>query len=207
MGISRQGIHGNYRKKVGNVVARKYRGRVILSIYQPDVSNPNTPKQQTHRTAFVAKIRALNAFAGFVKKYARNWYEWGTGWSNFVKYNWNAFSSTNELRRDQLVVTRGTLLNPTNPSAAIEAGICTFSWTSNAGQGNASAEDLSIMVAYNSAKDVVIYNDYGGKRSDREGVLSLPSAWNGDNVDVYLAFHSEDETLVSESMYLGSLSV
>lgn len=207
MGISRQGIHGNYRKKVGNVVARKYRGRVILSIYQPDVSNPNTPKQQSHRTAFVAKIRALNAFAGLEKKYARDWFEWGTGWSNFVKYNWNAFSPTNELRTDQLVVTRGTLLNPTNPSAAIEAGICTFSWTNNAGQGNAGAEDLAICVAYNSAKDVVIYNDYGGKRSDRESQLSLPSAWVGDNVDVYLAFHSPDETLISESMYLGSLSI
>lgn len=207
MGISRQGIHGNYRKKVGNVVARKYRGRVILSIYQPDVSNPNTPKQQSHRTAFLAKIRALNAFAGFVKKYARNWYEWGTGWSNFVKYNWNAFNSTNELRTDQLVLTRGTLLNPTNPSAAVEQGICTFSWTSNVGQGNAGPEDFSIMVAYNPAKDVVVYNDNGPKRGEREGQLSLPSAWNGDNVDVYLSFRSPDDTLISESMYLGSLTV
>lgn len=206
MGISRQGIHGNYRKKVGNVVARKYRGRVILSIYQPDVSNPNTPKQQQHRSLFVDKIRALKGFAGFAKKWARDWYNWGTGWSNFVKGNWDAFSG-NEPRYDQLELTRGTLLAGNNPSAAVEVGIVTASWTNNAGQGNAEADDLTIIAAYNSAKGVLVYNDLGAKRSDRETQLTVPSAWNGDNAEIYLSFYRPDGSLVSDSLYLGSLSV
>lgn len=209
MGISRQGIHGNYRKKVGNVVARVVRGRVILSIYQPDVSNPNTAKQQTQRSRFVNVIRAFNAFAGWAKSKARNWYPVGTGWSNFIKKNYNNYNNTTgDILFNNLVVSEGTLLLPVNASATVESGIINVSWNDNSGQGNATPNDLASVLAYNSAKDVVVYSDDLGKRSERTAELSVPSAWNGDNVEVYLAMQSAtDSSLWSDSIYLGSLSV
>lgn len=209
MGISRQGIHGNYRKKVGNVVARVVRGRVILSIYQPDVSNPNTAKQQTQRNRFVNVIRAFNAFAGWAKSHARNWYPVGTGWSNFIKKNYNNYNNvTRDILFSQLVISEGTLLLPVNPSATVEAGIINASWTDNSGQGNATPNDMATLLAYNAAKDVVIYSDDLGKRSERVAELSLPTNWSGDNVEVYMVMKSAtDISLWSDSVYLGSLSI
>ena len=209
MGISRQGIHGNYRKKVGNVVARVVRGRVILSIYQPDVSNPNTAKQQTQRSRFVNVIRAFNAFAGWAKSHARNWYPVGTGWSTFVKKNYTRYNNTTgAIMLDQLTISEGTLMLPLNPSAVVEQGIINVSWNDNSGQGNATPNDMASVLAYNSAKDVVVYSDDLGKRSERAAELSVPSTWNGDNVEVYLVMKSDtDSSLWSDSQYLGSLSV
>lgn len=209
MGVSRQGIHGNYRKKVGNVVARVVRGRVILSIYQPDVSNPNTAKQQTQRSRFVNVIRAYIAFAIWAKSHARNWYPVGTGWSNFIKKNYTNYNNTTgDILYDQLVVSEGTLLLPSNPTAAIENGFINASWTDNSGQGNATADDSVTMLAYNASKKVLVYADELSKRSDRVANLSFPSVWAGDNVEVYLVMHSAtDSSLWSNGVYLGSLSV
>ena len=208
MGISRQGIHGNYRKKVGNVVARIVRGRVILSIYQPEVSNPNTAKQQTQRSSFVNKIRALNAFAGWARSHARDWFPVGTGWSNFLKRNWTNFLSGGGINYDSLVISEGTLLLPGNPSAAVEAGMLTISWSDNGGQGNATSNDMVTVLVYNSAKDVVLYADDLAKRSEREATFSMPSAWNGDSVEVYLVMHSAtDSSIWSDGKYLGAVSI
>lgn len=208
MGISRQGIHGNYRKKVGNVVARLVRGRVILSIYQPEVSNPNTAKQQTQRSSFVNKIRALNAFAGWAHSHARDWYSVGTGWSNFLKKNWTNFINSGGINYDTLVISEGNLLLPVNPSAAVEAGMLTVSFGDNSGQGNATANDMATILVYNSAKDLVIYADDLAKRSERVATISLPGAWAGDNVEVYLVMHSAtDSSLWSDGAYIGSVSI
>lgn len=208
MGISRQGIHGNYRKKVGNVVARMVRGRVILSIYQPEVSNPNTAKQQAQRSSFVNKIRALNAFAAWARSHARDWYPVGTGWSNFLKKNWGNFISGGGIDYDKLVISEGTLRLPVNPSAAAEAGMLNLSWSDNSGQGSATANDMATVLVYNSAKDVVLYADDLAKRNERQATFSVPSAWNGDNVEVYLVMHSAtDSSLWSDGAYLGSVSI
>lgn len=64
-----------------------------------------------------------------------------------------------------------------------------------------------MVLVYNSAKQQSVYNTLAGKRSEREAQLSVPSAWNGDNVEVWLAFISEDGSTTSASAYLGSLSV
>lgn len=208
MGISRQGIHGNYRKKVGNVVARIVRGRVILSIYQPDVSNPNSPKQQTQRSSFVNKIRTLNAFAGWARSHARDWFPVGTGWSNFLKKNWGNFLSGGGINYETLVISEGTLLLPGNPSAAAEAGSLRVNWSDNSGQGNATANDMVTILVYNSAKDVVLYADDLSKRSDREATFAVPSAWNEDSVEVYLVMHSaSDSSIWSDGAYLGPVSI
>lgn len=208
MGLSRQGIHGNYWKRVGNVVARTVKGRVVLSIYQPNVSNPRTAKQTSQRNKFVAVIRAYNAFSIWAARWCKGWFPFGTGWSNFVKENFAHYQTqSGEVRWDRVTISRGSLLNPANPSAAIEAGVLTASWSDNSGQGNATSNDVVAICVYNSAKDVVVFNDNAATRVDREGTINLPSAWNSDNVEVYLCCVSPDGSLRSNSLYLGSLSV
>lgn len=62
MAIYNGGILDEYKNKVGNVVGRRWRGLDVISKYQPNVSNPNTPAQQEQRMKFGALSELAKAF-------------------------------------------------------------------------------------------------------------------------------------------------
>ena len=176
-------------------------------------ANPRTQKQMVQR----GKVAVIGRLIGKLKSFVNETCKGGnlTAFANAIKMNLpEAIGGTYpnyETRYDQLRVSMGSLENPYNPSAAVEAGLLTVSWTNNAGIGNAHDDDMACVLVYDSAKGQSVMNMAAGKRSEREGQLSVPSAWNGDNVEVYLCFHAAEAntqcTGYSESMYLGSLSV
>jgi len=47
----------------------------------------------------------------------------------------------------------------------------------------------------------------GAQRSATTQVLSLPTSYTGDNIELFMAFISEDGKIVSNSVYLGSGTV
>lgn len=58
-----QGLVGGLSGKMGNAVFRQRYGETIVAQYQPVVSNPNTPAQQTARAAFklITQLSAVMA--------------------------------------------------------------------------------------------------------------------------------------------------
>ena len=198
--------------KIGNIVGMKGNGKN----YAREKKTPKNPRTQK-QTAQRMKVAIIGKLMGKLKSFVNETCKGGrlTAFANAIKMNLDeAIGGTYpnyETRYDQLRVSMGSLDNPYNPSAAAEQGIITVSWTNNAGTGNAHADDMACVLVYNSAKQQSVMNLYGGKRSEREGQLSVPSAWNGDNVEVYLCFHADEKntqcTGYSESLYLGSLSV
>ncbi len=198
--------------KLGNIVGMKGKGaNFVRAKVRP--GNPRTQKQTAQRMKVAIIGKLMGKLKGFVNETCRGGNR--TAFANAMKMNLDeAIGGTYpnyETRYDQLRVSMGSLDNPYNPSAAVEAGLLTVSWTNNAGTGNAHADDMACVLVYNSAKQQSVMNLYGGKRSDRETQISVPSAWNGDNVEVYLCFHADEKntqcTGYSESLYLGSLSV
>ena len=198
--------------KLGNIVGMKGKGaNFVRAKVRP--GNPRTQKQTAQRMKVAIIGKLMGKLKGFVNETCKGGRL--TAFANAIKMNLDeAIGGTYpnyETRYDQLRVSMGSLDNPYNPSAAAEQGIITVSWTNNAGTGNAHADDMACVLVYNSAKQQSVMNLYGGKRSDRETQVSVPSAWNGDNVEVYLCFHADEKntqcTGYSESLYLGSLSV
>ncbi len=198
--------------KIGNIVGMKGNGK-NWAREKKDPKNPRTQKQTAQRM----KVAIIGKLMGKLKSFVNETCKGGrlTAFANAIKMNLDeAIGGTYpnyETRYDQLRVSMGSLENPYNPTAAVEAGLLTVSWTNNAGIGNAHDDDLACVLVYNSAKQQSVMNMAAGKRSEREGQLSVPSAWNGDNVEVYLCFHAAEAntqcTGYSESLYLGSLSV
>ena len=210
MGKSRQGVHGNYNGRVGNVVARKSQGRVILSIYQPDVANPRTTKQTAQRVAFAFRSSALKMFAYFIKPLARGWYEFGTGWSNLIKKNYtNAFHFSGgswECLYDKVVLSVGRPQVGFNATASFDNSMMTVSWTDNSG-GDIDTNDTACIVLANPSKDQALFFETTAKRGDRQASGGVPTSWTGDNVEVYWFMKSADGTEYGDSEYLGSISV
>ncbi|MCE5179215.1 MAG: DUF6266 family protein [Porphyromonadaceae bacterium] len=61
-----------------------------------------------------------------------------------------------------------------------------------------------MILACNPEKKSAVYDLYTGKRGSLASQLQLPSQWQGDTVDAYIAFMSaNDFNLVSDSQYAG----
>lgn len=211
MGKSYQGAYGNYTGKVGNVIARKSNGRTVLAIYQPIVKNPKTEEQTNQRTKFGMLSKFASRIGSFISV---GFAESGvntTAYNRFIKKNFeDGFGGTFpdfELLYNKIKVSVGNLLLPYSPSALIDSGVVNVSWTDNSGEGNAKTTDKAMILVYNSAKGTAVFKLEGAGRSTRQENLTLPTAWNGDSVDIWMAMVSADGELHSESAYLGNYSM
>lgn len=212
MGKAKQGIFGGWVNKVGNVVARVRQGQVVLSIYQPNVANPRTQSQQSVRMKFTLLSRFMSACLDFVRIGFQNLdgYKYGSAYSAAVGYNYknNPFDGgfpNWELAYSELVVAEGTLLLPYNMSGSLDSNVLSLSWTDNSGEGNAKATDEICVMVYNSTKGLCITDLEAGKRPDRSATINIPTAWNGDSVEVYAMCVSE--SINSNSFYIGNFTV
>lgn len=212
MGKSYQGIHGNYSGKVGNVVARIKDNRTLLSIYVRNPLNPRTSKQVEVRTKFGILSQFASHFEQWAKVMCRNVYPYGTYYSNLLKMNpmKDVISGTYpsyELLFNKYKMSKGSLLQVDSPSAVIDSMILSTSWNDNSSMEGADATDQACLIAFNSVKNQAIYSLSAGERSDRQAMLTLPTAWSGDSVDFWLSMRSVINEEVSDSVYLGNFSI
>lgn len=171
--------------------------------------NPKTQKQQTVRLKFAMLNAFISRIAGFIEKpfksstmpsssacFKAN-YEDGIGGS-FPDF---------ELLYNKFKVSKGSLDLPYSPSALIDSQTVNVSWTDNSGIGQAQATDQAMILVYNSAKGQAVYNRAAGNRQERQAALMLPTAWNGDSVDIWMAMRNQEDNHFSESAYLGNYSI
>lgn len=215
MGKNYQGINGNFSGKIGPTVGRISKGRTITAIYQPEVRNPQTTKQQQVRSRFDLIVVFLRMFTGWARVMCKGLSRYGSTWNGLLKINMEdgnleciAGTYPNyEVDASKIELSRGDLELPWNPSAVMDSNVLQCSWTDNSNIGQAKGTDHACLAAYNSAKNSVVYSLSAGDREESLASLTLPTAWAGDSVDVYLAFRNADDTLVSDSAYLGNISI
>lgn len=212
MGKSYQGVHGNYSGKVGNVVARTKDNRTLLSIYVPNPRNPRTTKQTNVRTKFGILSTFASHFETWAKVMCKGIFPYGTYYSNLIKLNPMAdviggTAPSYEILFNKYKMSKGTLLIPDSTTAVIDSMILSTSWNDNSDMEGAEATDQACLLAYNSVKGQAICNLAAGARSARQATLTLPTSWSGDSVDVWQSMRSTTNETVSDSEYLGNLSI
>lgn len=219
MGKSTQGVFGNWWGKVGNVVGRVRQGRTVLSIYQPNVSNPRTAEQMAVRNRFslLTKILSSVTTALAVGFKDLDGYKTGNYYSAAVGYNYkrNPFEVDQQgnilIVPKDLMLSQGTLDLPFSPSANVDGEDITVSWSDNSGLGNASATDKVTIVCLNITKNQAVVNSAVAERSSRTATVSVNGAWSGDQVAVYLFMTSDqasrEDKSVSDSTHLGTFTI
>lgn len=211
MGISNAGPVGNWRKKVGNVVARVSQGRTILSIYQPEVSNPRTQAQQSQRNKLTLCSEFGGKVADVLKVGFKNVVKVGTAYAYAVgKWMKEAISGvypSATLDLGLVTLSQGSLSNPYNLACQAAGTDFTINWTDNSDTGNALASDQCVVCAYNGNKKEAISDFATATRSDHNATISVSSAWTGDDVMIWCFFKRPDGSLVSDSRYLGKFTV
>ena len=211
MGKCNQGVFGNWVKRVGNVVGRVVNGQNIYSIYQPNVSNPQTETQQQIRTKFSMLTKLGSVSASFLKLGLLASKGEGTWLSRFISVNfddgitgtWPSF----ELNYPKLILSQGNVDLPYNPAAQLQSSEINITWTDNSGIGNARDSDKVMFMVFNKDKNQSIADTEAADRSTRRASYSLPASWNGDTIYVYFAMYRKAEKVASTSVFLGQFTV
>ena len=211
MGTIKQGILGGFSGKVGTVVGSSWKGISYMRGQAQNVKNPRTAKQVAQRDKFSLALSFIRPIQSFIqigfKTYAHRQSAFNAAMSytlkNVIKGTYPSFT----IDYTQAMVSRGSLAKPLNIQKLSNDNEIAVSWQDNSGTANALDTDFAMVLAYNANKQEAVYDISSACRGDEGASLRYPSDWAGDTVHIYLAFVSEDGTLVSDSDYVGSMTI
>lgn len=202
------GILGGISGTVGNVIGGRWRGIDYIRSKPASVKNPNTEGQRKQRSRFKLVVQLMKKINPLINIGFRNGRRNQTPMNIAVSLNIReAITGTypdQKINPEALVVSAGDLQG--SSSSGMDLSVpetATFTWVNESGVGNASDQDAVMVLLFNTEKNAVIYNLHGASREDETLQISVPASWNGDNVAGYLAFRSETDRDVSDSIFLG----
>ena len=211
MGTIKQGILGGFSGKVGTVVGSSWKGISYMKGRAQSVKNPRTTKQMAQRDKFALANKFIRPIRSFInlgfKTYAKHQSAYNAAMSYTLR---NAIKGTYPsltIDYTKAMVARGSLALPMEIQKQNVSGQISVSWTDNSGIANALDTDFAMLMAYNAEKQEAVYDMHTACRGDEGVEVSYPADWSGDTVHIYLAFISEDWTLVSDSQYVGSETI
>ena len=112
-----------------------------------------------------------------------------------------------QINPSKVLVSRGHLAPPLNAQAIPIDGSIDFLRDDNSGNGSAKQTDKALVAIINQSKGQAITDVAGADRMTASQSLAMPSDWIDDEVNVYLGFISEDGSEISNSVYLGAITV
>ena len=219
MGIFKQGPFGPFLGKVGNLVGSTWRSINYLRILPDSVYNPNTPAQVSQRTKFRLVVHFLRPLLSFVrmgyKGYAVDMSAYNAALSYLIKNAVSGSYPDQAIAYSAVLVSRGNLRGVVAATAAAAgSSVIEVSWEDNSELQDADPGDKAIVVVYNPAKADVCWTLEGGTRADTLAQITVPSAYVGDTVQVYLAFSAIPDLVnagtkdtISDSVFAGEVVV
>jgi hypothetical protein len=212
MGTIKQGILGGFSGKVGTVIGGNWKGIDYMRGKAASVSNPKTEAQLDQRARFGAALRFLQPLTPFLRIGFKNYAVKMTAFNSAMSYNLNnaLAGSYPEYFIDypSALVSRGSLPGAMNPQIqSSNPGQIDFTWEDNSQDSTANTFDKVILVVLNPAKQKAITVIGGNERSACTQTIEVPSSFAGDQVECYIAFQNLNQSILSNSVYAGSINV
>lgn len=212
MGTINKGIMGGFSGRVGTVVGGNWNGiDYMRSGNVPRVDAKSTP-QLDQRARFSAIIQLLKPLKGFLgigfKKRAPNMTAFNAATScNLANAILGTFPDY-EIDYSKVMVSKGKLPGALNSAAVSSiASEISFTWDDNSVKTDAMANDNAILVVYNAVKQNALWVLNGQVRIGGSQTISLPASFSGDEVHCYISFQKANQTVISDSQFVGSLVV
>ncbi len=212
MAIINQGILGGVSGKIGNVIGGTWKGIDYLRIKPSSVANPRTEGQVDQRSKFSTVLNFLQPMTDFLragfKLYANKMTQFNAAMSYNLKNGVTGAYPNYSIDYGNALVTRGNLTGVVGGTAdSTIASTVDVDWTDNSGSGSAMVTDKTLILLYNESRGEVVFTTSGPTRSAGSESISVPPEYTGEDVEVFLGFISEDGSKVSNSAYLGSVTV
>ncbi|MBE7177766.1 MAG: hypothetical protein INR69_15275 [Mucilaginibacter polytrichastri] len=211
MGTITKGILGGFSGKVGTVIGGRWKGIDYMRSVASRRRDAQTLPQLEQRARFRLMLSFLQPIFGLLMVGFRTFALRKTGINAAMSYNLkNAIAGEYPLYSiayNQVLISRGDLTGAVNASVtSLSSGELSFSWIDNSGIGKAKGSDRVILLAYCAALKASIYTTGSGLRSAME--LSFDVAdFAGETVQTWIGFISADGKSVSDSVFVGQVSV
>ena len=207
MGTIKQGILGGFNGKVGTVIGSSWKGITYMKGIPTHTRNPRTEKQIAQRTKMEFARNFLQPAAEFIN----------LGFRDVAKHQSPLNYAASQMMRNailgdypdytpdysKLVWSHGLLTQPVVETVYANYDALDFLWVDNSGQGNAKADDISMVIVCNEEKQEIKYFMNGYTRSTKSNHCELPESWVDDHVHIYITMRSADGKLISNSHYCG----
>ncbi len=200
----KNGILGGVSGTVGTVVGYRWRGKDYVRSKPRPRTSPPTKKEQKNREKFAYTQQWLQPLIEFLRVGFKDYHENYEGFVAAKSYNAKhaliGFSPYFQIDPSKAVLSYGDMDRATDGAATAEVqDYITFRWTG----GNFTYDDRAMLVAYDITGEVACFNTASERADGGYARLKLPEEMRGKQVDVYLAFVSEDRKRRSISQYLG----
>ena len=207
MGTIKQGVLGGFSGKVGTVIGASWKGTAYMRGQATHVKNPRTAAQIAQRTKMEFARNYLQQVAEFIN----------LGFKDVAKHQSPLNYAASQMMRNaisgdypdyspvysKLVWSHGLLTPPVVETVYANYDALDFLWQDNSGQGNAKADDISMVIVCNEEKQEIKYFMNGYTRSANSTHCELPESWVDDHVHIYITMRSADGKLISNSHYCG----
>ncbi|HPE76583.1 MAG TPA: DUF6266 family protein [Draconibacterium sp.] len=212
MGTIKQGILGGFSGKVGTVIGGNWKGIDYMRSKAASISNPKTEAQLDQRARFGAALKFLQPLTSFLRVGFKNYAVKMTAFNSAMSYNLNnAMDGVYPeyfIDYESALVSRGSLPGALNPAVqSTTPNQIDFEWSNNSEDSTASANDRVLLVALNPAKQKAISIIGGNERSVGEQSIEVPATFSGDVVHCYIAFQNANQSVLSNSVYVGSVEM
>ena len=207
MGTIRNGGNGAFSGKAGSFIGSSWRDINYMRGI-PKISNkPKTLKQLEQQAKFAAAVKFIQpvkdllnvGFGG--QKPGR-----ASGYNLAVKHVLeNAISGTYpdlSIDYSKAQFAKGSLAAPIGSAVLAEAGQLLLSWSPDLNPFNAFIDDEATVLIYDPVSNIYMSGPLGISRVDGEMTISIPSAYLGNTVHVYMFLMSRQGKL-SNSVYVG----
>ena len=208
-----QGILGGFSGKAGTVVGSSWKGRSVMrGLPQVKKNSKSSQDKLNQREKFKLMVEFFTGLADMFAITYRKQAKDISGFNAAVSANIrNAISGVEspfsiDLAKLQFGYANGNLPNGLEPKVSVvPAHQISFSWQNNAGFGKAKASDIAIGVVYCPAQKQAISFPDMAIREDETATIALQE-FAGELVETWILFLSEDEKLVSPTLYTGQVT-
>jgi len=209
MGRIKKGILGGFSGKVGTVVGANWKQVSYIRSLPQNVKNPRTEAQRKQRSKFLLVLNLLKPLNPLLrigwKLYAKRQSAFNAATSYVLA---NAIQGTFpnfEINYQKVLISRGALAPATNATATATGTRIQFSWDNNIPADSSLNRDKALIAVLNPAKGIAITQIEVVERTQGTFGFDLPTNWQGDRVEPYLGFISEDGKEISNSVYAGQV--
>jgi len=212
MSTIKQGILGGFSGKTGTVIGSSWKGIAVMRGIAPSIAQPNTAAQLQQRAKFSVMGKFLRPLIPFLRIGFKNQAIKMSGFNAAMSYNLvNALTGTYpayEVDYSKALVSQGNLPGALNPEVtSTTAGEIKYTWADNSSDTNAMPDDKVLLVVYNPARWQAITVGDGNTRTGGSQTITLPSTFSGDEVQCFIAFQNANQSVLSNSQFVGGIIV
>ncbi|SFU41764.1 hypothetical protein SAMN05216480_1039 [Pustulibacterium marinum] len=207
-----KGILGGFSGKVGPVVGARWRGKDVMRSAPTPTDKPATESQIEQRAKFKCVAQFLMPLRAVISLYFGEPYQDKSRYNLATSYHIteavNVVDNEGVMNYTKVLISKGDIPGMQGPTLTAAANQeLQLTWIDNSNQPMAAGTDDLLVVCYAPAQNWYEIFTPTDNREDAGATLTLPTYFQGIEVEVWGTFVNAAVSTAATSTYLGTATV